>query len=156
ALTMKGTYQDATELVKGEGNEMMHRDGIFELSLKLLWPLIRKFEPTTQANAAPSAGTSAGSSSGTGQMISSRRALFGGGGQNTLSSRRTKRPGGGVQAVGPGAETAKPGEAFSSEILDMVLLGLYNILTIGSNNAQDVAVVVRRNVEQINAQRGQQ
>ncbi|KAA6353646.1 MAG: hypothetical protein EZS28_050827, partial [Streblomastix strix] len=41
ALTMKGTFIDATELVKGEGNEMMHRDGIFELSLKLLWPLIR-------------------------------------------------------------------------------------------------------------------
>ncbi|KAA6378571.1 MAG: hypothetical protein EZS28_025902, partial [Streblomastix strix] len=134
ALTMKGTFIDATELVKGEGNEMMHRDGIFELSLKLLWPLIRKFEPTTQPATTPSATPGAGSSSGQVQMISSRRALFGGGGQNTLSSRRTKRPGGGVQAVGPGAETAKPGETFSTEILDMVLLGLYNILTIGIIN----------------------
>ncbi|KAA6392107.1 MAG: hypothetical protein EZS28_012368 [Streblomastix strix] len=59
--------------------------------------------------------------------------------------RKAKRTGV-KKAIGPGAESAKPGETFNKDILDMILHSLYNILTIGSNNAQDVTIKIRKKV----------
>ncbi|KAA6353291.1 MAG: hypothetical protein EZS28_051182, partial [Streblomastix strix] len=118
----------------------MHRDGLFELSLKFLRPLIRGQDATPQP--------AVGAVQGSGDILLSRRSFYGGaGGLNTQSSKK---------AIGPGAESAKPGETFNKDILDVILLFLYNILTIGSNNAQDVAIKIRKKVTEIANQADQE
>ncbi|KAA6368015.1 MAG: hypothetical protein EZS28_036458, partial [Streblomastix strix] len=97
ALTMKATFEDTCQLVNMQGKETS--DGIFELSLKFLKPLIRN--------------------------------------QDGSSAKRTNTTGRGRKrkAVGPGSQSAK-GDKFNKDILEMILIYLYNILIIGSNYTQ--------------------
>ncbi|KAA6393254.1 MAG: hypothetical protein EZS28_011220 [Streblomastix strix] len=133
ALSHYGEYDDISQLVKGDGTEMIRKDGIFELSLKMLKPLTREIENSSQGVVNP------------GNLVKGRNYITGG---NKLQSLKLQKHRGNT-AVGPGSEEAKPGDKYNKEILDMILLCLYIISTKGSENGKDVSVKIRNKLSEI-------